>query len=206
MILCRVQCPAHGTSTPAARRNRRHVWGAGLVQPGLCLVGGGQAQFPKDTGPGGGPWGPPADGWHQACSPAQLRFRHPGREPRPRNTRGHRKARAPVPADPEAGSPGRWGLGRSEAAPIPLPRLQSTVPDEGTAPPGGQSLGLPEPLLCYLSPQPALTQQGGYVLDVGPLQGPGFRASHPHSAGTELGTETMRLLQPRPQGQKHVFL
>lgn len=29
----------------------------------------------------------------------------------------HRKARAPVPADPEAGSPGRWGLGRSEAAP-----------------------------------------------------------------------------------------
>lgn len=26
------------------------------MQPGLCLVGGGQAQFPKDTGPGGGPW------------------------------------------------------------------------------------------------------------------------------------------------------
>lgn len=179
----------------------------GWCVPWLCLVGGGQAQFPTDTGPGGGSRGPPAD----RAAPSLL----PGGSDSDTQAGSHGLAthkgteRHKLPSQrtprPAALGGGVWaGLRRHPDFPhlgcSPLSLVKAQLHLES---------GLwvsPNPSLCYLTPQPALTQQGGYVFDVGLLQGPGFRASHPHSAGTELGTETMRLQQPRPRGRKHVFL
>lgn len=112
-----MRCPERGTGTPAARRNLLRL---GLQ--GWCNLGAVWWVVDRPSSPG--TWGRGAgcgallqSGWHQACSSAQPGFRHPGREPRPCDATGHRKAQAPVPADPTAGSPERQGLGRSGEAP-----------------------------------------------------------------------------------------